>query len=177
MILHKGLSKKGISLIEVIVALGITTIVITALLSMTIYSMRASQQTRLMLEATKDSNSMMETIRAFRDTGDVSWSDFITCTTTSATGCSQCQGNNTCTIAVKNDNTGYNVSAISVPADASISATADPYVYFSVTDPISNATPTTSSTVVRITVTAKWRVGSSVKQTQIYTDLTNWRGK
>jgi hypothetical protein len=145
--------EQGIGLIETIVALGISIIVLTSLVSLSLYTLRASQQSKYMLEASKLATEELERARAVRDSNTV-WSSFRT-SILSCTVASPCQIN----------------SALAI-----VSAGASPYTdpengnysrYFSVTEPSSN--------VLRVSVTVQYTIGGQTKYVRNYTDLTNWR--
>lgn len=66
--------KNGQSLIEVLFALGIAVVIIVALVSVTIGSLRNAQFAQNQVLATKYANEGMEKIRAYRDQND--WTIF-----------------------------------------------------------------------------------------------------
>ena len=69
--------QKGVALVEVIAALGVSALVITALVSLAISTLRTSLDSKLLLEGTKLANREIEMVRAYRDKPDVSWEDYI----------------------------------------------------------------------------------------------------
>ena len=151
--------QKGIALVEVIVALGISLMVITSLVSLSIFTLRTSTQSKLLLEGTKTANSEMELIRAYRDTS-VSWEAFVNDTKACNTGCSIDRTNQTIDYASAVQNAGTLEEITRV---------------FYVTTPAGGEL-LNDDQVARITVTISWRVGAQTKSTSVYTDLTNWRG-
>jgi Tfp pilus assembly protein PilV len=156
--------RKGISLIEVVAALGIAVIVITALVSLSIYTLRTSTQSKQLLASTKQVNTQLEYIRNYRDSK--TWSAFLTsmenCTTSKA-----------CIISAL----GGSISVQNVKADSALGAS-EVYVYFQATDPNSaDGSILSSSTTVRVHVIAKWRIGDLIKSTDLYMDFTNWQNK
>ncbi|GIW69669.1 MAG: hypothetical protein KatS3mg101_0416 [Patescibacteria group bacterium] len=143
-------NQKGIGLVEVIAALGISVVVITSLLSLTLFSLRTSLQSTVMMEATKAANQQMELLRAYRDTVD--WNTFL--------GVTNCTGN--CHLS---SNLIFNTSAPAI-------------VYSGGTTITVGITATSdASDVVHAKVTASWNIGGQNKSTYVYTDFTNWQGK
>lgn len=165
----KNISKEnGIGLVEVIFALGISVVIITSLVSLSLFTLRSSLQSKLMLQGTKLLTQELEMVRAYRDKESTTWENFLT----NVRGCS---GSNRC----------------SVPADFSVITAAekiltvdgaDVTIYFQAhqIDASGNALPigpSASPDFVRISGTASWVIGSQTKYVHNYTDLSNWRGK
>ncbi len=146
--------KNGFGLIETVAALGVTMIVVTSMVSMSLYALRSTQQSQLMLAATKLANEELERVRAKRDT--TTWSAFLT----AVNGCTQlspCSMNELNVVGSQNTFTYNNV---------------DFRRSFVASYPIPSDT-----NVVRIGVTVSWKFGSSTynKSVYNYTDLSNWR--
>jgi hypothetical protein len=172
--------RKGMGLIEVLGALTLSVVALTALVSMVIYAMRSSLQSQLMLEGTNMANEQLENMRLFRNAS--TWVDFKTaiinagCRVGSDTYCQvSCSvggfGNVTCSIP---NYSGTNPIGIS-----GLETTEGLYTWFqaedaSATPPSNQVTPTT--TIVRVTATSGWQIGSD-RSTSVTTDFSNWQGK
>ncbi len=150
-------NQKGIGLVEVIAALGISVVVITSLLSLTLFSLRTSLQSTLLMEATKAANKQMELLRAFRDTRE-SWNDFL-----AIKNCTPSPTEHPCRInpiSLSLEEESYKTNLSGTEITVSIFATADP-----------------GDTLVHARVRAHWRIGGQDKYTYVYTDFTNWQNK
>ncbi len=170
-------SQKGFALVEVIAALGISALVITALISLSISTLRTSLDSELLLEGTKVANREIELVRAYRDgtklNGEArSWEEFISeiYTCTSDFPCSM------------DTNTGE----VIYPHAKSYNdqGTAKELVRsFIITDLDGNglfynpSDPSSIPSVIRVSVSVNWKVGDTDKGSYIYTDLSNWRGR
>jgi Tfp pilus assembly protein PilV len=148
----------GIGLIEVIVALGIAVVVITALVSLSVFTLRSSLQSKLLLEGTKIANREIELVRAYRDQS-LSWAAFINGMDNCFTSCYMSLDG-----LVVNSGVGVENSGL------------EQVEHFFRAESLSGTIVTASDQEVRIEVTARWNIGGELKQTQIFTDLTNWRG-
>ena len=144
-------SEQGIGLVETIVALGVSLIVITSLVSLSVYVLRASQENRMMLTATDKANEQLELLRAKRDT--TTWDAFTlamascssptsVCVLTSLSGAPQ---------AVTNT-TQINPNEV--------------LVYFWAEG---------TGDLRRIHVEGAWMSGSTIRKVYNSTDLSNWR--
>lgn len=149
--------QKGIGLVEVIAALGISVVVITSLLSLTLFSLRTSLQSTLLMEGTKAANTQMELVRAYRDQSATSWATFVSTTS----GCTPVSGG--CYIDINAD--PLVVKAGSVPTAAG----GTPILTRFYAAPV--------STAIQVTVQSAWSVGGQNKETFVYTDFTNWQQK
>ena len=161
--------QEGIALVEVIGALGIAVVVITALVSLSISTLRTSLNSKLLQESSDIANREVELVRAYRDSA--SWSDFIN-------GVDGCVGGNEC--HMKSDLTvAAGRCAQDSVSDSNCSSTSIEAVtrYFTASDASTGGNVSSTTTVVRITVSVLWTVGTENKSTYIYTDLTNWRAK
>ncbi len=157
--------KEGIALVEVIAALGIAMVVITAMVSLSIYTLRSSTDSKMLMEGTKVTTREIELVRAYRDTPELSWDDFLD----SIKGC------------IDIDHPCYiddsDINGLHVIVDSSVSVgTGIEEIKRSFTATRVNGTQLVAGdTVARITATATWEIGGIAKSTHIYTDLTNWR--
>jgi hypothetical protein len=163
-ILRKSQNKKskGIALVEVIAALGIAVVVLTAMVSLTLFTVRASLNSKLLLEGSKAVTEESELLRVYRDTNASSWSTFIATMQSCDEGVNCCMGSSgtsvlTNQICYRNQGTIEEIR-----------------MYFTVTNQSGGAL-TSSDTSVKVSVTASWVVGGATKNTHLYTDLTNWR--
>ncbi len=163
-------NQKGIALVEVIAALGVSAIAITALVSLSISTLRTSLNSKLLLEGTKIANREIELVRAFRDGEDPyeggprSWESFIEAV-------DECVESTPCYI---------NDSDISVDSDYNYRNKGTPEEIkwsFVVSDPVNNDSVEETDNIVRVSVSVNWTVGDQLKGAYVYTDLSNWRGR
>jgi len=157
-------SQKGFTLVEVVAALGISALVITALISLSISTLRISLDSKLLLEGTKIANREAELVRAYRDKIDVSWEDFID-------NVRACIPTSPCHI---------DTSGAPVNGEGSQGTGAEEVKWFFTATSVDNGEPIPSEeypSIVRISVSAIWKVGDEQKGSYIYTDLSNWRMK
>lgn len=73
--MKKIINSQGESLVEIIIAIGIVTLVITALISAVTVSMANVQYARNKAQATKYAQEAIEWLRSQRD--DLSWTQFV----------------------------------------------------------------------------------------------------
>ena len=151
--------EKGIGLVEVIAALGVAVVVITALVSLAIFTLRSSLQSKLLLEATKQANRELELVRAFRDRND--WATF-------RSSIDDCYGLNPCSM----NNTGTTVNSAENITGTGLKTITR---YFVASD-VDGSQLSSTDQQARIAVTVYWDVGGEEQTTHVYTDLTNWRG-
>lgn len=144
----------GIGLVEVILALGVAIISITALVSMSIFSTRASLEAKLSLRASELGKQQLELIRAYRDTN--AWSDATSYSFVQQFGmCNECYMDGTSLqTGSKTTSDGITYSfkseAESVPAGE-------------VPD------------VVNVTVHVSWMVGNNARDINLYSSFSNWQ--
>ena len=163
--------QKGFALVEVIAALGVSALVITALISLSISTLRTSLDSALLLEGTKMANREVELVRAYRD-GYISedtprsWEAFINAVYA-------CTIDTPCHMDTAGGEPlqGY----LTEPPTGAKAVTRS----FTVTDIEGNdiTDPSNPPSVVRISVSVTWAVGDQQKGSYIYTDLSNWRGR
>jgi hypothetical protein len=150
---HKFImNEKGMGLVEVIAAFGISVVVITSLVSLAIYTTRSTLNSKLLLEGTKIASREMERVRAYRDSTD--W------VTTFRPSVIPCVAN--CYISSGAVSNTYGTETID----------GQPVRYY-FTAVGKDAGP--NYNIIRISVTASWNVGGVTKTTKVYTDLTNWQ--
>jgi len=155
----KKRSEKGIALIEVIAALGVTVIVITSLVALSISTMRASLKSKLLLEGTKIANRELELTRAYRD-NSVSWTQFITDISSCSSGCSMKTDGSGITVGSTVEGSGTEAITRSFTATTS-----------------GGAQLQTTDSIARISVSVTWAIGGVTTGAYLYTDLTNWRSQ
>ena len=154
-------NQSGIGLVEVIFALGVSIIIVTSLVSLTLFTMRSSLQNKLMLRGTQIVNQELETLRAFRDAN--SWEDFIDAVD-GCHGSSKCYlDKNSFTVLETEGTEGTGVETVNF--------------FFRAYDPNGGVydPPSDSDSVVRIYANATWKIGSQQKNVHNYTDLSNWQ--
>jgi Tfp pilus assembly protein PilV len=152
-------NQNGIGLIEVVVALGISIIIVTSIVSLSIYSLRSSTQSKYMLEGTKLAGQELELLRASRD--KKKWTAFRNSVCPSCIG-SQCHVTD-----------GLDINA----GQQSITTTNGNIVrYFTVNSFDGDCS---DDQVLRFSVTVTWPSGGSkgTSSTYTYTDLSNWVGE
>jgi len=152
-------SERGIALVEVVAALGVAVMVITALVSLSISTLRTSLNSKLLLEGSDIANREIELVRAYRDSS-ASWADFVG----AVRGCTApCSMNSNVSVNSNPTVEGTGSEALT----RSFTATKVDGTPLSATDPIDQ--------IVRISVSVTWKIGDQDKGAYIYTDLTNWR--
>ena len=163
--------QKGIALVEVIAALGVAVVAITALVSLSISTLRTSLDSKLLLEGTKVANREIELVRAYRDgesAEDVprSWESFI-------------DDVRDCTLI----GLPCHIDSGVVYSSKGVQNSGKPEEvewFFTVTDPDTADSINPSGyypPIVRISVTVNWTIGDQQKGSYVYTDLSNWRGR
>ncbi len=169
--IHKN-SEKGIGLIETIAALGLAIVVITSLVSLSVYTLRSSGRGKLLLRGSKSANEQLELVRAYRDSR--SWTEFVT-----AVNNSNCTNTNDCYMSV---DSSYNL-VMNSGVFTEEAGTVNELAYsFSVTDPVQEAGDNTNTIsiadpVLRINIEVTWRVGNDPQSSHIFTDVSNWRSE
>lgn len=158
--IKKYINQKGIGLVEVIAALAITLVTITSLVSLALFSMRTSLQSKLTLEGSKMASREMELVRAYRDRS-ATWADFSTGLTSN--GCSG--AGVMCHMLVDTVQ----------PASNMIEETVDNQVVSRGFNATIDPNGTGDSDVVYVTVTVSWEIAGRTHTTHLYTYLTNWR--
>lgn len=154
--INKIKNQQGLGLVEVIAALGISVVVITSLLSLTLYSLRTSLNSTLLMEGTKAANRQMELIRAYRDSPATTWAVFTY-------NIGMCVGNTQCSI---------NPTTVSLETHETTVSTGGTVIHTYFT-----STYDSTNNVAHVTVTSTWSIGGQQKSTYVYTDFTNWQNK
>lgn len=150
------LNQKGIGLVETMLALGIGVIIITSMVSLSIFTLRSSLQNKLALEGSQLANQEIEQIRAFRDSQI--WDEFLA----AVDGTNGIDCFNTDCHMLGQPVSGAAVSAQGTPEEISRS--------FRLSDQSGG-----DNAILRVAVTVSWRIGSDTKFAHSYTELSNWR--
>lgn len=166
---RKKLNEEGIGLVEVIFALGISIVIITSLVSLALFTLRSSLNSKLLLQGSKLANQELEYVRVLRDisveSSSVGWAGFIDY----IRDCSPPNGY--CYVANLG---GLNPISSSVRTVSIGSTTVTIYFLASETDG-DVIGGSDYPDVVRISVSASWNIGGQTKSVHNYTDLSNWR--
>jgi len=148
----KRISNNGIGLVEVILSLGIAVIVITSLVSLAVFTLRASQQSRYLLEGSKLASEEIELVRTLKDKS-TTWAIF-------RNAISGCSAANPCFINSGGTNKVNGKEGIDFM---------DRYFYVA-----QGAT----DQIYTITAVVEWRFGAgSPKRTVIVSEVSNWRNR
>ena len=162
--MRNKLNQKGIGLVETVAALGVAVVVITSLVSLALFTLRSSINSKLFLEGTKMANEEIELVRAYRDSSGMTWSGnpgFIV-------NMGPCFG----ALAKCFVNTSGNPLTISASEETFNSGQPTELKrFFRLSYPVSGNT-----NLVRVEVEASWKVGSITKYAHNYTELANWKG-
>ncbi len=152
--------QSGIGLIEVIAALGISTVIITSLVSLSIFTLRSSLRSKLLLESSKTSNRELELVRAYRDKN--TWTDF-------KTNMASCRDNFCCM--------KFDASGIIAGTCYGDRETAVVIENLKADETMRGFKTQETDDVIEVTVLVNWRDGKDVKSTSLHTELTNWQKK
>lgn len=153
------LNNKGMGLIEVIAALGIATMVVTSLVSLSIFSLRSSLKSKLLLESSKVANRELELLRSYRDRN--TWTDFLT----SMQACVPPANPKVpvCNMDLNGSLINEGIDPTNNLQDLAIDQVGRGFYAEQQDD------------IVQITVVAYWKEGNTIKNTTLRTDLTNWQ--
>jgi type II secretory pathway pseudopilin PulG len=168
--LYSNKNEEGIGLVEVIVSLGIALVVVTAMISLSVFTLRTSTQSELLMESTRMANQQLERVRAARDvySNVSSWGDFYNelvgsnCSET----CSEEDARPACYI-----DDSYTPQADSTPptnSDNSITT-----CFF--VEEVDDGTGGTDNKRLDVTAVSTWEIGGERKYTHSYTRLSNWQ--
>lgn len=155
-----NLNSSGMGLIEVIAALGIATMVVTSLVSLSIFSLRSSLKSKLLLESSKVANRELELIRSYRDRN--TWTDFLT-------SMQSCAPSNpkapTCNMDLNGSVINAGIDPTNNLQDLAIDQVGRGFY----------AEHDQQNDIIKVTVVAYWKEGNTIKNTTLRTDLTNWQ--
>jgi len=167
--LRKKLDQRGMGLIEVIAALGISVVVITSLVSLSVFTIRSSLTSNLLLEGTRIANTELELVRAYRDQPALSWFQFLTNISSCDTG--------PCNISTSGGLSVGSGSKTHKGSDDTLGTADDLVISFRANNTSGGNIAPDTDTAVRISVEVKWMIGGNAKYARLYTDLTNWADK
>lgn len=157
-------NQTGFGLVEVIAALGISIVVLTSLVSLALFTLRSSLNSKLYLEGTNIANRELELVRAYRDIKKLEWTDVFVAKMM------------ICTLATPCHMDLDAVEVINGPAITDLDGPKQLTRYFYATDTLNGAL-TGTETEVRINVVVEWKVADKTKYARLHTDLTNWQNK
>jgi hypothetical protein len=170
-----SLNQKGIGIVEVIAALGLSILVLTSLVSLSLFSVRSSLQSKLLLEGTKQANKQLELVRAFRDSrsewenGSNGFLDLIMgCTGEASTGGICYMDDSSTELSVQSGNEPLRIRP----------GTAEEIVVSFITyHPDTENQLVSGNEEVRVAVEVSWTIADETKYARLYTDLTNWANR
>ena len=165
-------NEKGIGLVEVIAALGISVVVLTSLVSLSLFTIRSSLQSKLLLEGTKLANRELELVRAYRD-ASVEWEDGSD---------ADSNGFLDDVMSCMNEANACHMDfspAVSVDDSGPITqgSGAETITRYFLATRQDGTQLQAGDQVVRITVVVSWDIGNETKYARLYTDLTNWANR
>lgn len=153
-------NEKGIGLIETILAMGIAVIILTSMVSLSVFTLHSSLQNKLLLSGTQLADQEIELVRAYRDTN--AWETFVADVDgTNGVNCftADCYMDNAGSLNIRN---GINTINSGTPEQIQKS--------FRLTDVDGD------KSVIKVAVNVSWKVGSDTKYAHNYTELSDWRG-
>lgn len=159
MIVKTFKNEKGIGLIETLLAIGVGIIVITSMVALAVFTVRASLQSQLALKGSQLASQEIELVRSYRDQKD-SWSAFKTGMADCFTG--HCSMTSEANVVNSEGEQGTGAKKI--------------VKYFTL-EPLPAGTPIDDADIVRVNVTVNWQIGTDPKSAHNYTELSNWRDK
>ena len=158
----KDVGERGLGLVEVIVALGVSIIIITAMVSLAIFTLKTTTQSKGLLESTRQANKQMEKLRAYRDNYVISqsWENFYNS-------------------LIDGSGNGYCSTNCS---SGSVCYIDDSFTFYNVDDP--NPAPSAcfyaatavsgNTNVLNVVTVAPWKIGGVTKAAYNYSRLSNW---
>ncbi len=155
----KKINQNGIGLVETILALGISVVVITALVSLAVYTLRSSQESKFLLEGSKLAAEQIELIRVVKDK-QTFWDDYKTLLAICLGSSAKCH--------VNTNNDGFDAGEEELGVSNLSKVTR--YFYF-----VYPNSP--DENIIRVTSVVTWEVGPNTKSTTIVTDISNWKNQ
>ena len=152
--------ERGIGLIETLLALGVAVIIVTSMVSLAIFTLRASLQNKLLLSGTQLASQEVELVRAYRD--GRTWTEFLADVDgTNGIDCfaSSCYMSNAGTLNV--------ASGELILAEGTTEETRKSFGLIDVNG---------DKSLIRVAVTVSWTIGSDTRFAHNYTELSDWRG-
>lgn len=158
-------NNKAIGLIEVIVSLGISTIIITSLISLNIFTLRTSLKGKLYSEASNSTSKQLELVRAFRDT--YTWNEFIS-------SMEYCKSNDENPICIMQTNsTGLYVDTNGPSPKVNDMSIEDVSVGFYVLNNIDSQ----NDELISVVAVSQYLDAGEIKKITLRADFTNWQNK
>lgn len=157
-------NNNGLTLVEVVITIGISTLLVLALVTITTFNIRNSALVFENQDALNSSNKLLENLKFLKDTDFDKLYSFP-----SGTNC------------FSEDNYCYldNNRQVSRYTAAQISGTNVPLSYFVVTrtSPTPSVNPPVEVNEVSIRILTRWNIGSSSFSSAFSTIFSNWRQK
>jgi Tfp pilus assembly protein PilV len=157
-------NSKGMALVEVIAALGIAVVVITSLVSLSLFTLRSSLSSKLQLQGTKVATRESELIRSYRDSDAQTWATFVAGVRNCYGGANCCMNSGGTAVLLNQATSCVDGTGLEVVTRSFTATKVDGSSQVGLTD-----------NTVRFDIKATWTVGGAEKTTHLYTDLTNWR--
>lgn len=148
-------NQSGIGLVETLLAIGVAIIVITSMVSLALFTLRASLTNKLALAGTQRANQEIEQVRAYRDSN--AWNDFLS-------GVNGGTGPDCFGLDCHMEN---GVPAPDIKTEGSGNTALNRS--FRLTDVNGD------SSLIGVSVTVSWQIGQDNKATHNYTEFSNWR--
>lgn len=155
---------KGQGLVETILAVAVSVIVVTSLVSLAVFALRNSRQASYATSATQIAQTQIELIKAYRDNPNVTWADFTTIISTCG------NPNGKCYFTQGAASTDFPINHSGEDASKS------PFTYYYNLS-CSSGTCNAVGGTVRAYVFVTWNVGGKSQSIYNVTDFTNWRLK
>lgn len=158
------LNYKGQGLVETILAVAVSVIIVTSLVSLAVFALRNSRQASYATSATQIAQTQIELIKAYRDNPNIVWADFTAIISTCGNPNGKCyftQG----------------ATSVDFPVNHSGQDTSkSPFTYYYNLACVSGTCDSVGGTV-RAYVFVTWSVGGKTQSVYNVTDFTNWRQK
>jgi hypothetical protein len=153
--------EEGIGLVETVLALGLSIIVITSMVSLSVFTLRSTTSSKLLLQSSKLANEELELVRAYRDAHD--WDTFVAMMGT-------CEGPATCHVT-----TGGGLGVSTSAETVNVGGTTNVTRYFYASDAGGGGSIDSGDNLIGISVVLSWTLGGETKYAHNYTELSNWR--
>ncbi|HDQ88750.1 MAG TPA: hypothetical protein ENN92_01220 [candidate division WWE3 bacterium] len=165
---RKSKDEKGIGLVEVMLAFGVSVIVITALVSLSTFVLKSATTSSRMMQGTRLVNKEIEAVRVVRDLHisdeNLSWEDFYNvvgaCILGSGTATDPVCSASACTVDLESEGTSYLLPVFN-EAD-------------SITVCFGSREVVSEPDKIDIIAVATWNIGGQTKYVHNYTRLTDW---
>ncbi len=166
-------NQEGLGLMEVILAFGVSIIVVTALVSLATFVLRSSTESSRMMQATRLANQELERIRVVRDLyiadEDLNWSDFYNAIRDCAFSDPPCgEGSATCSIDLTVAGTQNFIQYGNPPETDGITVC---FAFREIRTQPDDSIDTNKADIIAI---GTWVLGGERKYVHNYTRLSNW---